>query len=78
MATSEAKEIKKQETLVRFNIISYKTRLRVGPLMHKNAGFFKVGLFKNIFQWPHFFYFLGQLYGGQLCELLAHDMNLKK
>ena len=29
MATSEAKEIKKQETLVRFNIISYKTRLRV-------------------------------------------------
>ena len=29
MATSEAKEIKKQETLVRFSIISYKTRLRV-------------------------------------------------
>ena len=29
MATSEAQEIKKQETLVRFNIISYKTRLRV-------------------------------------------------
>ena len=28
MATSEAKEIKKQETLVRFSIISYKTRLR--------------------------------------------------
>ena len=26
---SEAKEIKKQETLVRFSIISYKTRLRV-------------------------------------------------
>ena len=31
MATSEAKEIKKQETLVRFSIISYKTRLRVCP-----------------------------------------------
>ena len=29
MATSETKEIKKQETLVRFIIISYKTRLRV-------------------------------------------------
>ena len=29
MATSEAKEIKKQETLVRFSIISCKTRLRV-------------------------------------------------
>jgi len=29
MATSEAKEIKKQETLVRFSIISYKTRLRI-------------------------------------------------
>ena len=29
MATSEAKEMKKQETLVRFSIISYKTRLRV-------------------------------------------------
>ena len=29
MATGEAQEIKKQETLVRFNIISYKTRLRV-------------------------------------------------
>ena len=29
MGTSEAKEIKKQETLVRFSIISYKTRLRV-------------------------------------------------
>ena len=29
MATSKAKEIKKQETLVRFSIISYKTRLRV-------------------------------------------------
>ena len=29
MATSEAKEIKKQETLVRVSIISYKTRLRV-------------------------------------------------
>ena len=32
MATSEAKEIKKQETLVRFSIISYKTRLRVTDL----------------------------------------------
>ena len=30
MVTSEAQEIKKQETLVRFSIISYKTRLRVG------------------------------------------------
>ena len=29
MATSEAQEIKKQETQVRFSIISYKTRLRV-------------------------------------------------
>ena len=29
MATSEAKEIKKQETLVRFSIISYQTSLRV-------------------------------------------------
>ena len=29
MATSEAQEIKKQEILVRFNIISYKIRLRV-------------------------------------------------
>ena len=29
MVTSEAQEIKKQETLVRFSIISYKTRLRV-------------------------------------------------
>ena len=29
MATSEAQEIKKQETLVRFSIISYKTRLSV-------------------------------------------------
>ena len=33
MATSEAKEIKKQETLVRFSIISYKTRLRVGNII---------------------------------------------
>ena len=32
MATSEAQEIKKQETLVRFSIISYKTRLRVEQL----------------------------------------------
>ena len=32
MATSEAKEIKKQETLVRFSIISYKNRLRVVAL----------------------------------------------
>ena len=30
MVTSEAKKIKKQETLVRFSIISYKTRLSVG------------------------------------------------
>ena len=37
MATSEAKEIKKQETLVRFSIISYKTRLRV---LFKQKGFF--------------------------------------
>ena len=29
MATSETLKIKKQETLVRFSIISYKTRLRV-------------------------------------------------
>ena len=29
MVTSEAQEIKKQETLVRFSIISYKTRLSV-------------------------------------------------
>ena len=29
MATSEAQEIKKQETLVNFSIISYKARLRV-------------------------------------------------
>ena len=29
MATSETKKIKKQETLVRFSIISYKTRLRL-------------------------------------------------
>ena len=29
MTTREAQEIKKQETLVRFGIISYKTRLRV-------------------------------------------------
>ena len=35
MATSEAKEIKKQETLVRFSIISYKTRLRVFWEGHK-------------------------------------------
>ena len=33
MATSETKKIKKQETLVRFSIISYKTRLRVYVLM---------------------------------------------
>ena len=33
MATSEAKEIKKQETLVRFSIISYKTRLRVSVVL---------------------------------------------
>jgi len=29
MATSEAQEIEKQETLVRFSIISYKTRLSI-------------------------------------------------
>ena len=29
MVTSEAQEIKKQEVLVRFSIISYKTRLSV-------------------------------------------------
>ena len=33
MATSETKKIKKQETLVRFSIISYKTRLRVPNLV---------------------------------------------
>ena len=37
MATSEAKEIKKQETPVRFSIISYKTRLRV--VMHLQKRF---------------------------------------
>ena len=39
MATSEAKEIKKQEILVRFSIISYKNRLRVknGPKNLKNV-----------------------------------------
>ena len=31
MVTSETQEIKKQETLVRFSIISYKTRLSVKP-----------------------------------------------
>ena len=36
MATSEAKEIKKQETLVRFSIISYKTRLRVLRMLFIN------------------------------------------
>ena len=36
MATSEAKEIKKQETLVRFSIISYKTRLRVHRNLEEN------------------------------------------
>ena len=35
MVISEAKEIKKQETLVRFSIISYKTRLRVFCLPHR-------------------------------------------
>ena len=40
MATSEAKEIKKQETLVRFNIISYKTRLR---LIVSKMGIFFLG-----------------------------------
>ena len=33
MATSEAQEIKKQETLVKFRLISYNTRLRVIVLM---------------------------------------------
>ena len=33
MVTSEAQEIKKQETIVRFSIISYKTRLRVPNLV---------------------------------------------
>ena len=33
MATSETKKIKKQETLVRFSIISYKTRLRVAGVV---------------------------------------------
>ena len=33
MATSAAKEIKKQEILVRFSIISYKTRLRVHKIL---------------------------------------------
>ena len=40
MATSEAKEIKKQETLVRFSIISYKTRLSVS-----NFAFSIIGIF---------------------------------
>ena len=33
MATSGAQEIKKQEALVSFIIISYKTRLRVGIVL---------------------------------------------
>ena len=45
MATSEAKEIKKQETLVRFSIISYKTRLRVLNIYRIKC--WKGGLLKN-------------------------------
>ena len=54
MATSEAKEIKKQETLVRFSIISYKTIFRVierSKTVHINsisvAPFYKATLAKN-------------------------------
>ena len=49
MATSEAKEIKKQETLVRFSIISYKTRLRVLRMLFINN---ETG--KNNPLWAHF------------------------
>ena len=41
MATSEAMEIKKQETLVRFIIISYTTRLRVDLLPYPYQKGFK-------------------------------------
>ena len=55
MATSEAKEIKKQETLVRFSIISYKTRLRVAAIyIGRNQSSINsiVGLFEVYHDFP--------------------------
>ena len=49
MATSEAQEIKKKETLLRFSIISYKTRLHVLHMSiskHLEFSKFKIGLFE--------------------------------
>ena len=39
MVTSEAQEIKKQEVLVRFSIISYKTRLSVIDVVERHGLF---------------------------------------
>ena len=43
MVTSEAQEIKKQEVLVRFSIISYKTRLSVALGRTKKVHYIKQG-----------------------------------
>ena len=63
MATSEAKEIKKQETLVRFSIISYNTRLRVLFLSEaveaSRCNFFENWLMKH--KYPHLLKPLGTI-----------------
>ena len=53
MATSEAKGIKKQEKLVRFSIISYKTRLRVFLMRVADAFFNQLSLFNETMHHSH-------------------------
>ena len=49
----------------------------LGPLLLKIAGFEEGGLFQKIVN-GYIFYFLGQLFCGQLFELFARETNLKK
>ena len=48
----------------------------LGPLLLKNRGL-EGGLFQKIIN-GYIFYFLGQLFGGQLFELFPPETNLKK
>ena len=50
MPTGGAQEIKKQEALVRFSIISYKTRFRVLP----RSNFYQVRCSHNVYTYQAF------------------------
>ena len=83
MATSEAQEIKKQKTLVRFSIISYKTRLLVvdntcrsyeGHEIKHQKNPWEMGTFINTSKKVSIFTF-GSIFTNKILCDLVHGIN---